>query len=568
MKLRTTIAVGVAACLLAAVPAAAQERSAILQAIPGDAVGFVVVNGLDKVSGKIAKLGGKLKLPVLVPPLQLLKITTGIQKGLDDKGSLGVAVLVNDDRPAVVVLIPVTAYKEFIDNFKAKDAGDKISEITIMGKTHYVGRKGDYAVLADEDTGKDLLKKVLDSSTGISGAVKGVEAWMAKTDAAGVLTPSGLKLIITKVREGLDQVKAITASLPPEMQAVVNLIDGLDNFLKSAETEVTHIVIGGRIDAAANIELASKFVFAPSGKFADAGAKFKASEAGPLAGLPGGPFVVAGGGAFPGKLMMDITRFSVDMIKLVAKDVGEEQFKKLDDAYKLSLKGLRGMAVEIRVGKPGQPLLHNVVYAADADDAAAYLAGSEKAIRAMNDIFKDANIPFYKPVEIKKVKVGTTRALETITDLGDNPGINLLPPSLAELLFGKENKITTSMAAAGKERVLARYSPASGLKRVVDASTKLADDPSVVQTTALLPKGHQWALYISPKGVVDTVKQVHAALDEKRDLPAFPDTPPVGIGVKLSAAGLEGRLVVPAQVLEGAGTLIPHIMKKLMNAPE
>jgi hypothetical protein len=560
MKKRSILAVGLAAFLLAVSPAAAQERKDILQVIPGDAVGFVVVNGLDQVSGKIAKLSRKLKLPEQGAPLQMLKLVAGIQKGLDDKGSLALVLLLADDRPQGILLVPVTDYKDFIDNFKPKQAGDKISEVMVMGKTHYVGEKGGYAVLVDEDTGKDTLKKVLASSTGVAASVKGVDKWLAKHDVSGVLTPSGLKTIISKMREGLDQIKNLAGNIPG-FEAAADALEGMDRFLKSAETDVTHIVAGGRIDAAMNLELSKRVVFAKNGKFADEGGKVMSPAGGPLAGLPGGPIVAAAGGAFPEKLMLDMSRFSMSMLRLAAKDLGEEQLKKLEAAYMQTLKGVRGMAMEFRVGKPGQPLLHNIVTAISVADAANYLAGAERGARAMNDLLKDANIPFYKPVEIKKVKVGAMHALETITDLSDNPAMGLLPQPLMELIFGKEAKIITSMASAGNERVLARYSPASRLKKVADESTSLADDPAIAKTAALLPKGHQWALYISPKGVVDTVKQVHAALDEKGDLPAFPDTPPVGIGVKLSAAGLESRLVVPAPVLEAVGTLIPHIMK-------
>jgi len=465
--------------------------------------------------------------------------------------------------------MPGTEYKEFIDNFKPKPAGDKISEITLMDKTHYVGQKGGYAVLTDEDGGgKDAIRKVIGSTTGVAAAVKGVESWLAKNDVAGVLTPSGLKLIIGKAREGLDQIKNITANLPPELQSVTNIVEGVDTFLKSAETEVTHIVAGARIDKAVNIELEARVVFAKDGKFAQAGAKVMPLKGGPLSGLPGGPFVVAGGGTFPEETVAGLARFSLDMLKVVAKDLGEDQFKKLDQAYMQTLKGLRGMAMELRVGKKGQPVLHNIVSAISVADAPAYIAGAEKAARAINDLFKDANIPFYKPSEFRRVRVGEMHALETITDLTDNPGMALIPQPLLEAIFGKEAKITASMTAAGKELVLSRYSPASGLKKLLDgAAPGLAQDSGVAKTAALLPKGHQWALYVSPKGVVETIKMVKAALEEKSDLPAFPDTPPVGIGIKISAAGVDARYVVPAQVLEGVGTLVPHIMKKLMSPP-
>jgi hypothetical protein len=560
-----------AVCLLAVGPAAAQDRKDILQAIPGDAIGFVVVNQPDQVSAKAVKLGGKLKLPVLVAPLQLAKLTLGIEKGLDEKSSIALVALPGggDDHPNGVLIVPVTDYKEFIGNFKPKQAENKISEITIIDKMFYAGEKSGYAVLVDEEGGgKETLKKVLASTTSIKTAVKGVEKWLAANDVTGVLTPSGLKLIITKVREGLDQGKNLLGNIAG-LESLNDVLEGIDRFLKSAEKEVTHVVAGGRIDDALNVELSARVVFAKNGKFAAEGAKITAPPGGPLAGLPAGPFVIAGGGALPEKFMLDMSRLSLSMLKLVAKDLGEEPFKKLEDAYQQTFKGLRGMAMELRVGKQGQPLLHNLVAAISVADAPAYLAGTERTVRATNDLFKDANIPFYKAPEIKKVKVGDMHALETITDLSDNPGLAFMPQALMEAVFGKEAKISTSMTAMGKDLVLSRYAPASALKKLVNASSPgLAGDAAVAKTAALLPKGHQWALYISPKGAHDTVKRIKAALDEQSDSPAFPDTPPLGIGVKISAAGIDGRMVVPVQVVEGVGTLMPHIMKKFAGPGE
>ena len=42
-------------------------------------------------------------------------------------------------------------------------------------------------------------------------------------------------------------------------------------------------------------------------------------------------------------------------------------------------------------------------------------------------------------------------------------------------------------------------------------------------------------------------------------LPEFPQTPPVGVGVKFSVTGLEKRLVIPAAVLDTVGAFIRKI---------
>ena len=43
-------------------------------------------------------------------------------------------------------------------------------------------------------------------------------------------------------------------------------------------------------------------------------------------------------------------------------------------------------------------------------------------------------------------------------------------------------------------------------------------------------------------------------------LPEFPGTPPVGVGVKMSATGLESHLVVPAAALDGIAAYIQQLL--------
>jgi hypothetical protein len=566
VRTRTSIVLGLTAWLLTLWPAFAQGQSNVLQAIPGDAIGFAVLNNLEQASGKIQKLGTKAKIPVLLPPLQLLKLSLGIQKGLDEKGTAALVVLPGDP-PQGVALVPVTDYKDFIGSFKAKDIGDKISEIQIAKKTAWVGEKSGFAVIAFKEEEKDAIKKVLNSTTSVAASVKEVEGWLSRHDVAGVITPSGLKQIIAKVREGLDQAKAITANLPQEIQFVTTMVEGVDNFFKSAETEVTHIAFGGRVDAAVNLELSARAVFAKGGNFSQAAGKVMAPSDGPLAGLPSGPYVIAAGGALPKKMMAEMSRFSLEVLKVVLKDLSEEQNKKLEQIYTQSLKGMQAMAMELRLGKPGQPLLENIVYGITVDDAPAYLKLYEQNVRVMNELVKDGKIPFQQPVELKKVKVGESTAFEVTNDMSGNPGLNAIPQEVMELLFGKEAKMTTTMTAAGKTTLLARYSPAEGLKRILAKSKPgLSADAGTVKTSLLLPEGHQWALYINPQGVVETLKRVKTALGEQSELPAFPETPPVGAAIRISSDGLDARLAVPAEVIQGFGTLVPHILKKLRGA--
>ena len=91
-----------------------------MKLVPEDALAVVVFNRLDKVDEQIGKLAKETQFPAptLLP---LLKMVTGIQAGLDDKGSAALALMPGDKddaAPIGVLFIPVTDYKKFIGPLK------------------------------------------------------------------------------------------------------------------------------------------------------------------------------------------------------------------------------------------------------------------------------------------------------------------------------------------------------------------------------------------------------------------------------------------------------------------
>ena len=71
----------------------AQLPASVLQQIPGDARGFVLVRGLDATSSKIDALATRVKAPLS----KLINMLAAFEKGLDKQRSLGVAWLPERD---------------------------------------------------------------------------------------------------------------------------------------------------------------------------------------------------------------------------------------------------------------------------------------------------------------------------------------------------------------------------------------------------------------------------------------------------------------------------------------
>ena len=102
--------------LLSVVPVARAQPS-VLDVIPPDAWGAVIVRDLKGLNDKVVALGQELGLPIgpgtmVGDPLTMLKGMLGAAEGLNDKGSVAAVVLKPDQltgealRKCVVLLVP------------------------------------------------------------------------------------------------------------------------------------------------------------------------------------------------------------------------------------------------------------------------------------------------------------------------------------------------------------------------------------------------------------------------------------------------------------------------------
>ena len=124
------------------------------------------------------------------------------------------------------------------------------------------------------------------------------------------------------------------------------------------------------------------------------------------------------------------------------------------------------------------------------------------------------------------------------------------------------------MVPADKHTVVFAYVNKESVRQAIQAIKQgkpgLAGDAGVAKTAALLPRGSVAALYVSPKGMIDMVKQILPAIappgaNGRLKIPDFPKTPPIGFAVTAAWPGdaaaneLHTCLVVPAEVLQAIG---------------
>ncbi|MDB5325491.1 MAG: hypothetical protein JWM57_1060 [Phycisphaerales bacterium] len=132
----------------------------VLEKLPADALVAGKVANLTATSTKLAKLAKDLGIDAFVQPLQnplaALKTEAHFEKGLNESGDFGIALMTpKDDSPgawdaAVVMVVPVSNYAEFLTNFTEPKTEGGISQVSMANdpKPLFVADWDGYAAIS------------------------------------------------------------------------------------------------------------------------------------------------------------------------------------------------------------------------------------------------------------------------------------------------------------------------------------------------------------------------------------------------------------------------------------
>jgi hypothetical protein len=580
-----SIAVCFAPVVRAADSADAGSNLPVLKLVPEDALAIVLINHLDKADEQIGKVTQEMQVPAPPGLLPMLKAQAGIQEGFDDHGSALLALMPGDapdSAPVAVVFVPVSDYKKFIAQFHPDDASAEIAEANIMGHPHVVGHKEDFAVLA-HTSDKDTLKKVLDSKRSIAPVIASLDDWVGGQAISFVATPTGVKRGISVARKAVEQMKAVLANAKdPSMKMAAGNMGIYDGFLDAADKEVSAFAVGMHVDNDGGFHEDIRTVFVAGGSWATTASALAAPSGDRLACLPGGPYMLAFDGAMPksfskGFLNMGIGAIN-NMIKAGGgKELTKDQTKQLNDLMEKSMAGLRSMSMVMGSPKPGGSLYSNMAAVMKVKDASRYIADYQATMEKMRDILNATGVPLPFVQEIKKVKISGADGLELTMDMSgmfktmpNNPAST----KMLEMMIGPGGKMTAYIVPIDETTVAISYINPDNIARVKAAcqnpQTSLAADADIAQTAKLLPAGAQWIGYLSPKGLMDFISAMMIGFAPPGvampALPAFPQTPPIGVSAEASAKALDIQVVIPGAALKGVGTYVMQIHQ--MTAPK
>ena len=510
--------------------------------------------------------------------------------------------------------MPVTDYKTLIKQLQPDNADAEIAEVTVAGAFYVVAHKGDFAVFVDAEQ-KEVLSKVLASSKSVAASVVAVTPWIAEQQAAIFVTPAGKKLLLKKVDEFLgtglktfgqlddemqddsddekkddaetedkdkqdadekkdaddepgDKDANAASSVAAQMQSIQQLLEALKGLLPSADSQLTQMGIGLRIDEKIALHVTARALFAPQEALSRWAAKVKPPAAGLLAGLPPGKFVVAYGAVWAtmspefSKLMNWAMQSSVAQLGL-----DEEQTKKYfaaverQRANQLSTSGLVGNL------HPGDTLVGTSLTMEYVKSASEHIKLTREMFELLQSVKAEGRTTKMPTYEVKDVMLGDLKALEITTDMlsllenvEEGEAKEQVEGWFAKF-FGGGGLMRAYMVMANDHTVVTAYSKQlveRGVQHV--RSARLGWKPIAKSPIRpLLPPGSQWAIYISPQGVIQLIDAVlRDMLPPGTDLkiPPFPPSDPIGLAAQVAESGLDAELVLPGSVVAGIGQYI------------
>ncbi|HUT12613.1 MAG TPA: hypothetical protein VMY42_19105 [Thermoguttaceae bacterium] len=564
-------------CLAVTFAAFSQAAEDVLSVIPEGALGFGVINRLAQTDATIQKVAGDLQLPV-PSLLDQLKQATGIDKGLDEKGSAAFVVVPSedDDEPAVLLYVPVTDYGQFIAALEPAEPEEGLSQVQVLRGRFLVGQDGGYAVFA-EQRHRGALKAAIDSPNRLSDELAPLKDWLADHSGGLVVTRAGVEFISAMVQKGLRQVRENFGEMPPEfreqMEPAIAVFGVYEEIFVALERNIQTYAAAVRVDKQGTIHIDERTRLVPGGGLAKMLGRVERPDGDLLAGLPKGPFFFAMAGAVPEDAMDALMNFSGKMMKVMPKLYGLDE-KETDELIKISrdsMKGVRGMAFMVGVGKPDEPLLSSMSTVMKVDDAPAFLANYRKTIDAMNAIMGDKKNSMFSGVKVKEIEIEGVPALEVRMkfpmpeEAAQMPGFD----EMMKMMVGPNNRVVTYMAAADGQTIVSAYANKRALLRCIEAvknpEARLSSNPRLAKTAAMLSAEAQWVGYLSPKGTIDFINRFMAVMpmppQQKIQLPEFAPTPPIAFAVNAVPGEVVSHTVVPKAVLRAVGDFIVEVKK-------
>jgi hypothetical protein len=339
-------------------------------------------------------------------------------------------------------------------------------------------------------------------------------------------------------------------------------------FFKSAEKEVASFGISLERNRQGVIRLSTRACLTPGGNWARAVGDFKPAEQNAaqnvLAGLPAGPFVVAGGGALSEDAMPGLMNMSFGMIKNMREMYGlsEEQADKIAELRKLKFPPIRGFSFVMGAPVGDESILARTTGVMRPVDVKTYLGDYERYVVGYNKIVEKVESSVFRPIQCEKTDVEGIASLKITVTVPQMPNMPPQSAKMIESMYGPGGKMVARIVPVDENTVLFSYAGDEPLHQAIAAVKQgkpgLSGDEGIAKVAKLLPRGARCRIYFSPSGLLDFVKRAAnlAAPGTPLRIPELGATPPVAVGVIGGHDEVEAQVIVPPELFEEIGRLV------------
>jgi hypothetical protein len=533
MQLRQKLRIAVA-CFLLLAPATVRAAD-VLQEIPNDALGFVVVHKLGTVDAKIKTLSSDLRNNAF-SPLEFLKSAAGVQEGLDPNGDFLLAVYKdgNADTSELQfgVWLPVTDYAAFAKSIGATSTGG-VAAATVAGQDLLIAHRGDWAIVMDPDQ-KQRMAQLVATRPSPPPEIAAWKTWIASNDVTVVTFAPGVHELWSWLEErfenksgnensddlfgardtGAPRDRLMTNANHPSPKGLAGILNEIHKWASASpgvEQAIQQASMAGcgfrlNVDGSQHGNVQAKLRVA----FDAAMAHESSGDAElPFSMLEGDHFVIHGAGRLPKPMLTGLAttcvqRMADDLKAEEHTQLDEESLKQLGEAVAQAAGDVSSFALLTRPGDKPQPIYSNQFIAVRVASANKFLSQAAEVMRLWNKANREAQGETRLIFEAEETKLGNRSATQYSLDMVALAGEPILPETrqMMEKLFGPGGKQRVWLVRADEQTVLV----ACGTQDQVAAALKNFDRKQPVdfnksqlqEENRLLSPESTWRVFFDP----------------------------------------------------------------------
>jgi hypothetical protein len=589
-----------ATVLLVIALAPAALAADVLNQLPGDALGCVVVKRLAATDAKLDRLLNRIEID-FPGPLAFLRAVTGVSDGLDPQGDALFAVLpAADGQPQFALWLPVADYQRLITSLGGSPE-QQIAGITLADEDVLIAHHERWALVMDPGQ-RERLQQLLAGKPGATALaalpppdIASWTDWIDTHDVAALALPSGIRAALAWSASGPP------ARLPRSSDGHDNLFDfgqagdsndplvGAPNTSRDSKTlaaplqasirrwvaaspQITHAVLRARLAGCAwrlddSLNLCGSLrISGIDERWRNAGA---AADAGglPAALYKDGGFVLHGAGKLPPPVV------SIAAGAYVARLLDELKSKErmvlpratvaqFQQAVERASAGIHSAVILTQPGGQESGVYTNDFLLVGADPARAFTDNAKDVMRLWNTMNREAQAETRLIFDVEEVKIGHRTATQYSLDIAAADGAPELPEirQAMELLFGPGGKLRLWIVPVDQRSVLLAAATPEQLAAALETIDRKQpvgwDSQPIADVNRLLPREADWRVFFSPhQHNAWRRREMNAITGPVIGGPIvneFPPAPPVGLAAAVRDGELRIDTAIPAQTLLSA----------------